>query len=326
MKRKVLAMFLCISMMISATACGKKEAEEPKVKVEHAAAVDNGTLKEDSATIAVGQTTVPYNEYKVYYYFMKNQYEDTLTPEVWNYTGAGEEGKTIGQEAIEDVLRLIIQVKVIGKAAAAQGVTLAADEKEEADYNATTFCESLSEEEKQANSITPTLLAKIFEENKLAEKMYHVITGQVDVNITPEQSQASRVQMLYLKADESNKEQVKQQMDGLATQAQSSKDSFYAFAKANTQASEVECLIGRLDERTNLLNAVMSMKKGQVSSVIEEKDGYYIVYVLEESNQTINEEYKNEVVAKRQTEAFQKAYKTWSEQYEVEVSKSLLIK
>jgi len=326
MKRKFLAMFLCISMTLGMTACGNKETEKPMVKVEKAAAVDNGSLKEDSVTIAVGQATVPYNEYKVYYYFMKNQYEDTLTPQVWNYTGAGEEGKSIGQEAIEDVLRLIIQVKVICKAAAAQGVTLAADEKEEADYNATKFCEGLSEEVKQANSITPTLLAKIFEENKLAEKMYHVVTGQVDVNVTAEQAQAAHVQLLCLKANDANRAQVKQQADQLYSQAQNAKDSFYTFAKNNTQAGEVECLIGRLDTRTNLVNTVMSMKKGQISSVVEESDGYYIVYVLEESNQTINDEYKNQVVTERQTAAFQKFYKTWSEQYKVKVSNSLLTK
>ena len=326
MERKEVAIMLCASMLFSMTACGKKETKEPEVKVENAAAVDNGSLKDDSVTIAVGQTTVPYNEYKVYYYFMKNQYEDTLTPEVWNYTGAGEEGKSIGQEAIEDVLRLIIQVKVIGKAAAKEGVTLAADEKEEADYNAAIFCESLSEEEKQANNITPSLVAKIFEENKLAEKMYHVVTGKVDVNIAAEQTQAKRVQMIYLKADDSNRAQVKQQAEQLYAEVQNTKDSFYTFAKNNTQAEEVECLVGPLDAQTNLVNTVASMTKGQISNVIEEKNGYYIVYVLENSNQTINEEYKNQIITKRQTEAFQKSYKAWSEQYEVEVSKSLLVK
>lgn len=327
MKHKIMSVFLCLCLTLSLTACGGGEAAEDTTnESESAAAVNNGTLQEDSVTVAVGKTTVPYSEYKVYYYFMKNQYEDVLTQDVWKYAGAGEDGKSIGQEAIEDVVRLIIQVKVICKAAALQGVTLAVDEKEEADYNATKFCEGLSDQVKQENSITPTLLAQIFEENKLAEKMYHVTTGQVDVNITAEQSQAAKVQLIFLKTNEQNKAQVKQQADQLCQKAKSSSDSFYTLAKENTQASEIESLVGRLDSRSNLVNAVMSMKKNEVSSVIEEKDGYYIAYIVEESSQNINNAYKNQVVEERQTSAFQKAYQKWSEQYEVKVSKSLLVK
>lgn len=60
---------------------------------------------------------------------MKNQYENVLSNNIWSYK---ESGKSIGQEAVEDVVRLIIQVKVICKAAGQQSVSLAADEKEKA--------------------------------------------------------------------------------------------------------------------------------------------------------------------------------------------------
>ncbi|MCH5264822.1 MAG: peptidylprolyl isomerase [Lachnospiraceae bacterium] len=325
MKTKLLAVVLCFCMIVGTTGCGGTSVEDTEVGSERAASVDNGTLSEDSVTLSVGKTTVPYREYKVYYYFMKNQYEDVLTSDIWSYTDTAEGSKSIGQEAIEDVLRLIIQVKVICKAASAQGVKLEADEKEQANYNASTFCESLSEEVKQENGINPALMTQIFEENKLAEKMYNIVIGKVDLNISEEQSQAARVQLLYLKANADNKEQVKQKMDKLYQQAKSSGGSFYTLAKANTQAEEIEYVIGRLDSRTNLVNAVMGLKKYDVSNVIEEGDGYYLACCLQPSNKTVNDEYKNQVVEQRQTSAFQGAYQEWSEQYEVKVSKSLLV-
>lgn len=319
----VMALFCCLCLFLAA--CGEGEpAEETTSKAERAASVNNGTLNEDSAAVSVGKTTVPYKEYKAYYYFMESQYADILSKDIWAYKGALDGGKTIRQEAVEDVLRLIIQVKVITKAAAVQGVKLAADEKEEADYNAKKFCEGLSDQIKQANNITQPLLIQIFEENKLAEKMYRVIIGKVDVNVTAEQARAAKVQLLFLKTEGQDKAKVKQKAEELHQKAVSGPGSFYKLAKENTQGSQVETIIGQMDTRKTLAGTVLGMKKYQVSGVVEEKDGYYIAYCLCPPGKKINEEYRNQVVAERQVQGFQKAYKEWSEQYEVKVSKSLL--
>jgi len=322
--RRGLAAVVC-SLSLMLTACGEGEAvQETTSTSERAAAVNNGTLSEDSVALSVGKTTIPYKEYRIYYYFMENQYAGMLDGSIWNYTGVLEGGKSIGQEAVENVLRLIIQVKVISKAAAVQGVTLAADEKEEADYNARQFCESLTDEVKQANGITQPLLTQIFEENKLAEKMYRVVSGQVDVNVTAEQARAARVQLIWLRTEGQDKAAVKQRADSLLQQANSSAGSFYRLAKENTQAGDVEYIIGQMDARKNLAAAVLGLKQYQISGVIEEQDGYYIAYCVKPSSRKINEEYKNQVVSERQISQFQKAYKEWSGQYEVKVSKSLL--
>lgn len=323
MMNKVQAVFLCFCIVLGLTGCGGTAVEETGAGSERAASVDNGTMSEDSTALAVGKTKVPYREYKVYYYFMKNQYEDALTSDIWSYSGA--DGRSIGQDAIEDVLRLIIQVKVICKAASAQGIALDADEKEQANYNATTFCSGLSEAVKQENGISPVLMTQIFEENKLAEKMYSVVTGKADVNIPAQQCQAARVQLIYKKADAAGKEAARQEMDKLYQQLRSSGASFYAVAKNNTDAPEIECLIGRLDKRTNLVNTIMGMKKYDISNVIEEEDGYYLACCIQPPDKTVNAEYKNQVVAERQTGSFQEAYRKWSEEYEVRVSKSLLM-
>lgn len=313
------------SLCLILTACGGSEpVEETTSKSERAVSVNNGTLEGDSVAISVGKTTIPYKEYKVYYYFMENQYASILTNDVWSYTGALENGKSIGQEAVEDVLRLIIQVKVITKAASVQGVTLAADEKEEADYNARQFYGKLKDEVKRANSITLPLLIQIFEENKLAEKMYRVISGQVDVNVSEEQSRAARVQMIYLKTQGQDKAAVKKKADELCQQAKTSAGSFYKLARESTQGSEIEGIVGQMDTRSVLANTVLGMKKYEVSGVIEEKDGYYIAYCVTPSDKSINAAYKNQLVEERQIREFQNAYKEWSEQYEVKVSKSLL--
>lgn len=324
MKNKVIALFTCLCLCFSMSACGQNKTEEPVTESERAVSVNNGTLTAESTALSVGKTAVTYDEYKVYYYFMKSQYEPVLGQDVWKYP-VGADGRTIGQDAIEDVLRLIIQVKVINKAAALQNVTLAADEKEEADNSASKYCETLSEDVKKENGINAVLVSRIFEENKLAEKMYNIITGKTEVNLSDDQCQAARVHLIYLKADDANREQARQKATELQSVAKSA-SSFYTLAKENTQAGQVEYLIGRQDSRTKLAQTVLGMKEGSISNVIEESDGFYIAYCVEENNKSIRNEYKNQIVEERQNKAFADEYKKWADAYEVKVSKSLLVK
>lgn len=322
-----MAAALCLCLCFGVTACGQKDAaqdvKDAVTETERAASVSNGTLSDDSTAIAVGNTAVTYAEYKVYDYFMRSQYESLLGTEVWNYSpGSGE---TIGEEATLDVLRLIIQVKVINKAAAFQNVKLAADEKEDADTSAAQFCSGLSDKVKEANGISATLVSTIFEENRLASKMYNIVTGEVDVSMTDEQCRAARVQLIYLKADDSNRDTVRETADQLLSKAKSA-SSFYALAKENTQSDELECLIGRQDSRSNLVKAVLALKENAVSDVVEESDGFYIAYCVSPNSKSIRKAYKNQVIEEKQNQAFSESYKQWSESYDVKVSKSLLKK
>ncbi len=323
MKRRFLAILLCVSMCLAISGCGSEKAEETSSS-ERAASVSNGTLKPDSSVVAVGKTTVTYNEYQTYYYYMKNQYESLLGSEVWQYNKAVGQNNTIGQEAIESVLRLIIQVKVICKEAAIEKVTLGTDEKEEADYKAKTAYTALSDRDREANGIDLKTLTRIFEENKLVQKMYNVEIAKVKADLTPEQMKAAKVQLIYCAAGEKNRAEVKTKIDRIRQSLNTGQISFYTVAKANTELDEIECVVGNSDTRTNLAKAVLSLKQGQISNVVEEKDGYYIAFCLQPDSAALEQEYRNQVLQDKQIEAFQNAYKIWSEKFEVKVSKALL--
>lgn len=323
MKRKFLAILLCVSMCFGMVGCGSEKVEETSSS-ERAASVSNGSLKADSSVVAVGKTTVTYNEYKTYYYFMKNQYEGVIGSGIWKYNKAVAGNKTIGQEAIESVLRLIIQVKVICKEAAIENVRLETDEKEEADFKAKTAYESISDKDKAAEGIELSTLTRMFEENKLVEKMYNVEIGKVKLDFSTDQIRAAKVQLIYRMADSKNKNAVKAEMEQIRQSLNSSQTSFYATAKANTEAGEIECIVGNRDSRSNLAKAVMALKKGQISNVIEENNGFYIAFCVEQDSAELQQQYRNQVVQDKQTEAFQKAYKNWSDKFQVKVSKALL--
>ena len=257
MKRFILAILVCVSMCIGVVGCGNEAVEETSSS-ERAASVSNSNLKEDSSVIAVGKTTVSYKEYKTYYYFMKNQYESILGTDIWKYNKAVKD-KSVGQEAIESVLRQIIQVKVIGKEAAIEKVQLATDEKEEADYRAKTVFDSIPAKDKQTQGIELKVLSKIFEENKLAQKMYNVQMGKLKIDYAANTLSAAKVELIYQAANAKNKETVKNTMSHIQT-----------------------------------------------------------------NSAALQQQYRNQLVSEKQTESFQKTYKTWSDKFDVKVSKALL--
>ncbi|MEE3468021.1 MAG: peptidylprolyl isomerase [Eubacterium sp.] len=324
----VIVCFLAASTCL--TACGSESEEttettqaneEPKDH-EKTVPVENSSMKEDSTVIAVGQTAVSYAEYKSYYYFMESQYNALLGDQVWKQSAGGN--KTIGQEAIEDVLRMIIQVKVIVKEAAKQGITLEPDEKEDADYNAQKLYDSLGEDVTKEAMMSVPLLMEIFEENKLAEKTYRVVTGQAETGVSGTGLSAYRVQLLFKKAKDDDREQVRSEVENLQKKIAGSDKNFYTYAKKESDLPEVEYVIGSLDERKNLWMSVTSLRNNVISPVIEESDGFYIAMVLEKPNDEMNTEYQNQVVSEKQIEAFQKSYEEWSKNYDVEVSDALL--
>ena len=46
----------------------------------------------------------------------------------------------------------------------------------------------------------------------------------------------------------------------------------------------MEKIIGTKDEYTNVVKTALAMKKGEDSKVIEEKDAFYLVHVLQPSS------------------------------------------
>lgn len=320
--KKLICVIAVAAVALGMTACSDdgegKEAGAPKA--EKAAAVINGELKSDSTVIGVGGTAVSYDEYRVYSWFLKNQYEGVLSEAVWDYK-LGD--ATVGQAAIEDILRLIIQIKVMNKAAAEQAVGLGIDEKEDIDHKADQYLATIAPEVQQANGITREIMYRIFEENEVARKVYDVTTS---VEFEKIEVQAAKVLLLHLEADDTNREVVRSQAGVLAAELSSYTGNFTSFVKDKTGEAPKEVIIGNLDSRTALASTALSMQRYTTSGVVEEKDGFYIMYCLKTSTERLNNIYWQQYISEEQNRIFQTAYENWSEKYEVKVSKSLLTK
>jgi len=292
------------------------------------AGLETGEVQENSVVIRVGDTAVRYREVRNYCYLLKEQYESSFGKKIWDYELG--DGSTIGDEAKEEIINMITQLKVISATAESEKVTLTNDEKDEALQKAEKLMEKVTDKDKKSYHLSMQALEKIYEENALANKMFYISTDAADTEVTDEEARQVRIAYILIKeaggneAEEaSDKEDVAKRAATLLKQAKKAND-FLEFARENTEADSVELMIG--EESTELeeeaVVAALSLKKGEISPVITGKSGYYIIYCINPMDEDATYARKEEIIEERQTSMFKKKYTEWLGEYEVDISKA----
>lgn len=178
----IVGVCICLAVSVLCGGCGsdKKKSRRSNVKLE------TGKIKENSLVIAVGDEGVRYSEVLNYGYLLKRQYEGNFTDALWNYKL--EEGKTIGEEAKQEIVNMITQLKIIKAEAKAEGVSLSGDEIDEALQKAEHVMESVTEENRTLYALSVQGLSEIYQDNILANKMFYIATDDVETDLSDELS------------------------------------------------------------------------------------------------------------------------------------------
>lgn len=183
-KNKAVIWGLCICLAVSAVCggCGggKKKSRRSSVKLE------TGKMKENSLVIAIGNECVRYSEVLNYAYLLKRQYEGNFTNSLWGYQL--DAGRTIGEEAKQEIVNMITQLKIIRAEAKAEDVSLSGDEIDEALQKAERVMENVTEENRKAYSLSVQGLSEIYQDNILANKMFYIATDDVETDLSDELS------------------------------------------------------------------------------------------------------------------------------------------
>ena len=170
-KNRIIVAGICIAAAVSML-CGGCASKDKGTKKRSNVKLETGEIAEDSIVMAVGN----------YRYLLQRQYQGSFSEELWNYEL--EEGKTIGDEAKQEIVGMITQLKVIKTEAKAEKVRLSNDEVDEALQQAETVMSSVSEEDKKAYSLTVQGFSEIYQENILANKMFYIATDAVNTAVS----------------------------------------------------------------------------------------------------------------------------------------------
>lgn len=167
-------MLMAVALLVSG--CGHKKTTK----------VEKGNISSGTVVMMVGDDQVRYSEVMAYCYFLKCQYEESFGKELWSYKL--DDNETIGDQAKQEIVNMITQLKIISGVAQEQNVNLSADEQDEALRQAESLVQNATAADKKTYSLSVQKLSEIYQENLLAEKMFYVATDDADTNVSDEEA------------------------------------------------------------------------------------------------------------------------------------------
>lgn len=290
-------------------------------------------ISKDEIMVTVGNIDVSYSEAMIYLRTAQQIYETEFGNDVWSFDLYGD-GTTVGSVLKQEVLDQIIQLEVINMVANEEGIALSDDEMLEVRNAASDFMQTISEKDKLKYGITEELAVQVFATNLIAEKLYETKTIEVDTEVTDQEAQQTKIQRIFIKTygmdskgnrtelRESELEEIRQRVEELHAQALET-TNFYSLAESNSDDDTIEYVIGRgeLDEEEEEI--AFSLKDGEVSDVIQNEDGYVILYCVDAYDEDATLQVKEEIIEQRRSDLFVELYSEWYTKYEVKVNMNL---
>lgn len=324
----VIVLFAVIGWFVKKTN-GKLVGEMAKTEEKYE---KTGKLTNKSLIMTIDNVKVGYDEASVYIRELKDQYQTTFGDTIWSYDLG--EGRTFADMAKDEVIDQISQLKIIGLMAPGLGIEITKEEKLEISENVKKYLNSVSDEFKVKHAVTEELMTKIYTDNLLASKVFEVTTNDVNTEVSEDESKQITIQQILIrtrgedkngneiKLTEKEKKQALAKARKLLEQAKEQED-FYSFAEKYTQDIDVEYTFGKGEMPKAVEDAAFSLKTGELSGIIVSEDGYHIIYCVSDYDEVATDEVKETIIEERQNLAFEEAYATWSEKYEVDLNKEM---
>lgn len=257
-----------------------------------------GLKKNEVFRIEGASCTLP--EAMVYLTNLQNQYEAVYGSEIWT---AKENRKSLEQEAKQQVLTELAQIKVMNLLAGQKGIGLDEKEQERASAAAKEYYSSLNETEITSLNVTEALLEKMYEEYALASKVYRQIVENVNPEISDDEARTITVEAIRVS------DRTKAQK--LCQTAKEEGTDFEALAQANSEDPFVTMSFGKGEVSEALEAAAFDLGKDEISGVVEDGDSFYILKCISTFDEAQTQANKEKILQQRRSEAFDSEYKTF---------------
>ena len=292
------------------------------------------TVWQEGSMLRIGDTQVDYREGLIYLNAIQEEYEQYYGNEIWNYA-VDSNGTTMGKLIKNQVLDQITYIKVVCKKADELAIVLSEEELLQVEEQTKEYMEKIKGSNLLLHGINTDIARRIYADNLLARKTFEVTTLNVDTDISDEEAAQSRFQTIAIrtyKIDASGKRvsyegneltELLSRVEALRTQALTT-DNFYKLAAANTENSAMlDITGGEGDFPKEYEDEILGLKAGQLSEVIETEDYFYIFYCVTEFDEDATQAKKEEIILLRQEEEFERCYKEWKEQIDIEVNEEV---
>lgn len=259
-------------------------------------------------------------EAMVYLTTVQNQYENTYGVEMWEQDFGGT---TLEEYVKESVISQLAQIKSMAILAKDREISLSEEESALVAESAKEYFATLDEKEIEYLDVTEKIIAGMYADYALANKVYTELTEDVDTEVSDDEARIITVQHILIKnygtdADGSRtelsqdeKQAAKAKAEEVLARAQAG-EAFTMLAETYNEDSETEYTFGRGTMSETFEAAAFDMEDGELSGIVETEFGYHILKCIVSYDKEETDKNKLAIAQQRKTEAFNEIYNVFT--------------
>lgn len=297
-----------MAVMFLLTACGNQEDSKTKIVLT--------TGFSENEVFKIGSSSCDRSEIMVYLTNMQNQYEAVYGDQIWSRSINGE---TLEDKVKNVVLARLAQIKTMNLLAESRQVTLSEEENAAVLSAAETYFSSLNDTEVEKLGLTEKKTEDMYREYALANKIYDLIIQDTNPEISDDEARTVTLEQIMIKTysqdgdgnrtpyTDASKALAKQRAENILRKLQSGED-FDTLAQTYNEESSITVSFGKGEKPKAIEDAAFDLGNGEISSLIETDDGYYILKCISTLDREQTDANKQKIMEKRKEEAFSQIY------------------
>lgn len=278
---------VCIATCMVALLCGCRIGDKQIVVSK--------TLN-NKQVFRIDDSVCELKEVKVYLANYRNLYGTAYNIDLWQH----DFGDASLENYVKDVtLEQLTRVYSMNLLAEEDGVSLSEEEQERVAEAAEEYYTSLNKKELSYMGASETDIAGYYAHYALAQKLYHSLTNGVNEEVSDDEARVIEIMQIFV-TDADKAATVQQKL--------ANGDDFATVANNYNELSAIQVMVSRDDLSKEVEEVAFRMDDNEISKKIAVENGYYFIKCLNKYNVELTEANKQNIVQKRQTEAFDDVY------------------
>lgn len=314
------SLLLCICLLSVLAGCTiKSPSNGTTIRV-------NKEFKENEI-FYVEEEVCTLGEAKLFLMNQKNLYTGRYGEEIWD---AVFEGKPLYTFLEDNLYDFMIRLKSMVLMAAERGLVLSEDDHRLISLASNEYWEKLTYAEKTFCQITQEDVTDAFADYFLANRLFASLTNDAQKEISDDEARVITLQIIYLpkesslpgsdasteagedstgeESNSSGNASAATLIQQLYQRATRDKEDFRTLAETYSKVTQIEAQFCRGELPEELETAAFALSTGEISKVISCEDGYYLVKCINNYEELLTEQHRQELIEGWKQEMFKTEY------------------
>lgn len=247
-------------------------------------------------------------EAMVYLVNTKNQYKHLYGEE---FLSVSVDGVSVNDNIGQTVLSELSRVKCMNLLAVNYQISLDDSDMELINKAATEYYNSLTADERKVLNVNSSSdIAKLYEEYRIAEKVYEFIVKDINPEISDDEARTMVVKEIFISSKNLKDSELRQKRK-LADEALGhliDGEEFDSIAAIYSDNDQINKSYTKMSIDSGISEKAFALSKGELSDVLEGQNGYYILLCIDPFSRDETYSTKELIVNDRKLSAFENVY------------------